>query len=262
MIFSRLDKMHRSSISFQYGIQTNVSFSEKFFVVHWTWLNLTWKLFSVRETFNYFRGILATQEKSERALRITTHAINLNSNNYSVWDYRRQILKAIKYDLQKELFFVDYLIKESPGNHLIWHHRRLIANSCLSFVNLQNELDLTEIVLKDYSKCYNAWEHRQWIIDTFKYSSSGLPRQELEFTKNLIQDDLRNNSAWNQRFFILKKLGTADFELIKQEIDFALDCLVKVLDNETAWTYLKGLLKHFGEKNLRQLQKVSGNLIS
>jgi protein farnesyltransferase/geranylgeranyltransferase type-1 subunit alpha len=204
-----------------------------------------------------FRAVLASGEKSERALNLTTHAINLNPNNYEVWDCRRKIIKAIKYDVQKELYYMDYLIRENPKNHLAWVHRRMVANTYLNFLELKGELSLTGSILNLEPKSYNAWEYRQWILNAFKFTTSGLVQDELDFTTKFIEEDVRNNSAWNQRFFIIKKYRSLEINYIRQEFLFALEKLQNVLDNESVWNYLRGILTSFGEKKLRQCDEVS-----
>ncbi|CAO1392382.1 unnamed protein product [Diamesa tonsa] len=206
------------------------------------------------EVFNYFRAVCAKEEYSERALKLTTHALRLNPHNYNVWDYRRKILKNIAYNAEKELYYVDFMIRETPKNSLAWEHRRKIANLNLSSCSVEIESELTEAILDKDPKSYCAWQHRQWIINTFKYTNSGLFSQELKFTDIKLTTDLRNNSAWNQRWFVVKQRGRVDFDLVKREFSYTLKKIRLALENESSWNYMRGLLMNFGEKNLRQYQ--------
>lgn len=112
------------------------------------------------------------------------------------------------------------------------HHRRVLVEW---LGDPSHELRLTEIVLAQDAKNYHAWQHRQWVLDTFK-----LFDQEMVFVERLLEEDLRNNSAWNQRYFVVSKTTGFTEEVINRELKFATDSLKKVCGNESAWNYLRG----------------------
>ena len=104
------------------------------------------------------------------------------------------------------------------------------------------------------AKNYHAWQHRQWVIQTY-----GLFDNELNFIESLLSTDIRNNSAWNQRFFVvtspknssLKPNGGGDLvlsgQVLDDEIKFVFEAILSVPGNESAWNYLRGLLDHAEE---------------
>lgn len=187
-----------------------------------------------KDVFDYFRAILKSQEKSERALNLTKDALELNSANYTVWQYRREILKALNKNLTDELQYVEEMIYCNPKNYQVWHHRRVIVER---FQHGEGELEVTEAVLKLDAKNYHAWQHRQWAIKTFKLFDS-----ELKFVDYLLEDDIRNNSVWNQRYFVI--LNTTGFteEVVAKEVEYTINKIKIITDNESAWNYLKGVL--------------------
>nr|CAG4647177.1 EOG090X08PK [Megafenestra aurita]SVE92480.1 EOG090X08PK [Megafenestra aurita] len=189
-----------------------------------------------KDIFNYFRAIVMNNEISERAFQLTTDALELNPANYTVWQYRRTILKELGSNLQKELLFVRRIIEDHPKNYQVWHHRRVLVEWSK---DPSSELRLTEIVLAQDAKNYHAWQHRQWVLDTFKLFTN-----ELEFVERLLEDDIRNNSAWNQRYFVVKQTTGFTEDTINRELIFTVSSLKKVCHNESAWNYLRGVLSH------------------
>ncbi|KAH8377043.1 hypothetical protein KR093_002940 [Drosophila rubida] len=189
-----------------------------------------------REVFDYMRAIIAKGEKSQRALDLTTEALNLNPANYTVWQYRRDILRELDADLQDELDYLDEVIRQNAKNYQVWHHRRVIVQmmNCAQW-----ELELTQNALDNdgNAKNYHAWQHRQWAIRTFN-----LYDDELEFVNRLISEDQRNNSAWNQRFFVLKHLGFTP-QVIERELLYTMNHIRVIKNNESAWNYLVGVLR-------------------
>ncbi|ALC38174.1 CG2976, partial [Drosophila busckii] len=202
-----------------------------------------------REVFDYVRAIIAKGEKSQRALDLTTEALRLNPANYTVWQYRRDILRAIDANLQDELDYLDEVIKQNAKNYQVWHHRRVIVEMLNSG---QWELELTENALDNDgdAKNYHAWQHRQWAIRTFN-----LYDDELEFVDRLICADQRNNSAWNQRFFVLKHFGFTP-EVIRRELAYAMDRIRVIKNNESAWNFIVGVLRQSESGKLNSYPEV------
>lgn len=65
-------------------------------------------------------------EASERALQLTAHLVYLNPANYSVWQYRAEVLMELSQAdgnqdrLRRELDFLDEFAKHNMKNYQIW----------------------------------------------------------------------------------------------------------------------------------------------
>jgi len=217
-----------------------------------------------RDVFDYFRAVVASGEKSKRVLALTADALKLNAANYTVWQYRRDVLQALNIPCQMgkdgvskefalEFKFCQDMIDQNQKNYQVWHHRKSIVSWTaglkedkvgvlltlteeLASLQLQ-ELNLTERLLSIDAKNYHVWQHRQWIISLF-----GTYKDEIGFVNFLIQDDVRNNSAWNQRFFVISNWKREDTEkLLNDEIDYTWDKILLAPSNESPWSYLQGL---------------------
>ncbi|CAL5073357.1 unnamed protein product [Urochloa decumbens] len=197
-----------------------------------------------REVMDYFRALYFAGERSPRALRLTSEAIELNPGNYTVWHFRRLILEALGSDLLEERDFVEKIAECNPKNYQIWHHKRWLAEKLGPGV-ANKEHEFTMKILAIDAKNYHAWSHRQWVLQTL-----GGWESELQYCNQLLEEDVFNNSAWNQRYLVITRsplLGGLTV-MRDSEVDYTIESIVANPQNESPWRYLKGLYK--GENNL------------
>ncbi|KAF0992272.1 hypothetical protein HZS_5190, partial [Henneguya salminicola] len=186
------------------------------------------------EAYSYFRAIFKSQEKSERALDITAAAILMNDANYTVWSYRREILKFLNSNISKEIEFVSEHIQENPKNYQMWYHRMVLVEWCGDF---SDELVFTAQQLAKDHKNYHAWQHRIWVLNQTNQWNT-----ELEHIENMLNLDILNNSAWHQRYQTISKTSGFSTDVINKEIDFVFNKINIVCNNESAWNYLLGII--------------------
>ncbi|WMV35630.1 hypothetical protein MTR67_029015 [Solanum verrucosum] len=205
------------------------------------------------ETMDYFRAIYVADERSTRALQLTSEAIQLNPGNYTVWQFRRVVLEALGVDLHEELKFVDCIAGENTKNYQIWHHRRWLAEK-LGVDAVTNELEFTKKIFSQDAKNYHAWSHRQWVLQAL-----GGWEEELAYCQKLLDDDIYNNSAWNQRYFVITRsplLGGL-VAMRELEVNYTVQTIRASPENESPWRYLRGLFKNDTQSLVQDSQVAS-----
>ncbi|KAJ3288203.1 hypothetical protein HK104_008278 [Borealophlyctis nickersoniae] len=190
---------------------------------------------------NYFRAIAQKNEKSERALELTSFIIDQNPAHYTIWHYRLMVLEHLKKDFRSELEFIDAVATEHPKSYQIWHHRQLVIER---LNDASEEIAFVDKMLRIDSKNYHAWSYRQWVVSAFSLWDGEIPDLD-----RLLDEDVRNNSAWNQRFFVLSRRpgGLGGDKGLAEEIEFVLKKIKLAPNNESPWNYLRGIVELAGK---------------
>ncbi|XP_061991167.1 protein farnesyltransferase/geranylgeranyltransferase type-1 subunit alpha [Rosa rugosa] len=190
-----------------------------------------------RETMDYFRALYKADERSLRALNLTSEAIQFNPGNYTVWHFRRLVLEALNHDLHDELALTEHIAQGNSKNYQLWHHRRWVAEK-LGTSATTEELRFTKNILSIDAKHYHAWSHRQWVLQAL-----GGWEDELDYCHQLLEEDIFNNSAWNQRYFVITRFLGGLKAMRESEVCYTLNAIVARPENESSWRYLRGLYK-------------------
>ncbi|KAG8857107.1 CAAX geranylgeranyltransferase alpha subunit [Serendipita sp. 411] len=201
-----------------------------------------------KDALDYFRGIVATEERSERVLELTERIIRMNPAHYSVWQYRYETLMALNSSLEKEIRLMDELALAHMKFYQVWHHRKLLM---MKHKRPLAELSFIAKVLAMDVKNYHTWAYRQWLLTYF--DDDELWRYELPFVDLLLKEDVRNNSAWHHRFFVVFDSGVRDGDedramVIRRELSYSKQKIALAPNNLSAWNYLRGVLNKTGTK--------------
>ncbi|KAI2792270.1 Protein farnesyltransferase/geranylgeranyltransferase type-1 subunit alpha [Penicillium oxalicum] len=218
------------------------------------------------EATSYLRAVMAANEMSERALKLTKDVISMNPAHYTVWTFRAKILFALDKDLLEELEWLNGVSLKYLKNYQIWHHRQVLTSSQKHFPTMPAKEPefLMEMFTQD-SKNYHVWTYRHWLVRHFKLWDS--PR-EIQDVETLIKADVYNNSAWNHRYMLRfgpradqpdagmvnagdsgtspedkGRLPVVDEDLVDAELKYAQKQILRAPENRSSWWYARGVLR-------------------
>ena len=115
---------------------------------------------------------------------------------------------------------------------------------------LQNDLQLTFVLLRKFPKCYWIWNHRNWLLSKSENlmgteAASKLWSGELQLINKMLQADSRNFHAWGYRRSVIDQLErlslastTADSKtasLAESEFEYTTKMIKTNLSNFSAW---------------------------
>ncbi|AEY95612.1 FACR094Cp [Eremothecium gossypii FDAG1] len=188
------------------------------------------------------RALMAADEVSARALALNSTALRMAPSDYTTWNHRYRLVKALygadAAKLNAELDWLDEFTLGNLKNYQIWSYRQALLRLHPE-PKLLRELPVLHMMLQEDAKNYHVWSYRKWAVLFF-----GDFRHELEYAAWMIEGDVYNNSAWAHRMFVLKST-TPSASDIQREVDYACANIELVPQNSSSWNYLRGLYDQF-----------------
>lgn len=218
----------------------------------------------------YLGGITKAFEKrssgvhDEEGLKITAQLLAANPDATTLWNFRREILLAMKGDDQEaweklltgEMTAVESCLMKNHKSYGAWHHR------CWVMQNLPSPPWIAEIALCDkYLKAdernFHCWDYRRFVVA----GSDHKPEDELKFSLQLIEHNLSNYSAWHYRSKLLPVVHPpppntphpiSENALI-EELQTVVEAVFTDPSDQSPWFFLRWLVNR-QEKTPRMLQ--------
>lgn len=176
---------------------------------------------------------MAEHEYTIETLKKISELLSSNPEYYTVWNYRRQVLryqfslaedssneaaKSIAQLIINDLHFLIPLLKSFPKCYWIWNYRLWLLDEARRLLPLsesrqmwQQELALVGKMLTLDSRNFHGWGYRRFVVETLKELGSieeatSMTRQEFEYAKKMIGANLSNFSAWHYRTKLIQSL--------------------------------------------------------
>ncbi|XP_042216666.1 geranylgeranyl transferase type-2 subunit alpha-like isoform X3 [Homarus americanus] len=217
----------------------------------------------------YLGGVTKAFEKrssgthDEEGLKITAQLLAANPDAATLWNFRREILLALKGDdesweklLTGELAMVESCLMKNHKSYGAWHHRFWVM---MNFPKppWKAELSLCDKYLKLDERNFHCWDYRRFVV----LGSNQQPEDELKFSQHLIEHNLSNYSAWHYRSKLLPLVHPppsntphpiSEGALIK-ELQTVVEAVFTDPSDQSPWFFLRWLVNR-QEKVPRMLQ--------
>lgn len=211
---------------------------------------------------------LIQQAKSERAsgsafsdktLNLTTTILDWNPENYTTWNFRREILGQLfeqKHDseirknlIDDDLRFLESCLRRFPKVYWIWNHRRWCLETHPT-PDWKRELGLVSKMLELDPRNFHGWHYRRYVVKNLEQSlGKSMLESEFEYTTKKINANFSNFSAWHHRAKLLPPLlverGMTDEErksFMRKELEYIKQAIYTDPDDQSSWIYHRWLI--------------------
>lgn len=200
----------------------------------------------------------------EEGLKITAQLLIVNPDVSTLWNFRREILLAMKGEDQEsweksltgEMTMVENCLMKNHKSYGAWHHRCWVMEN-FSSPPWTAELALCDKYLKVDERNFHCWDYRRFVVA----GSDQQPEDELKVSQHLIEHNLSNYSAWHYRSKLLPEVyppppntphPISEHALIK-ELKTVVEAVFTDPSDQSPWFFLRWLVNR-QEKTPRMLQ--------
>ena len=171
----------------------------------------------------------------------TSKLLQINPEYYTIWNYRRRILRtlfsaphsdnqsvdagglsleSIETLISDDLSFLLPLLRQYPKCYWIWNYRSWLLNESTRLLPKSasrklwyQELGLDSKMLSLDSRNFHGWGYRRSIVKALESKELGLQTKsetmtepEFQYTTKMIESNLSNFSAWHHRSKLIPRL--------------------------------------------------------
>ncbi|RMD40456.1 hypothetical protein DV735_g4662, partial [Chaetothyriales sp. CBS 134920] len=181
------------------------------------------------EAMSYVRALLATGERSERALALSEDVIDMSPSHYTIWAWRMECLRhlwgvGVGVDNNNQEGSVVELegddgdpptsTNPATGDELPQRSKNSKQESGILTTpeerikqGVERELDWLEGTSEQNLKNYQIWHHRQSLLTTYPRSlvtADFLYEREIPFITHILSFDAKNYHVWTYRQWLCR----------------------------------------------------------
>jgi geranylgeranyl transferase type-2 subunit alpha len=223
-----------------------------------------------------------SKQYNEENLELTEKAAALFTDNYTVWNYRREIIMEIVFNKpektieDKEKFIISELklllklLTKNQKSFPLWFHRQWCIVKGIELNGkafekedsiLKNELKLCAELLVQDGRNFHCWNYKAWLLELERENINKMFNEpekrekalremferEYNYTTQLISKDFSNYSTWYYRSKMLPYLFPDTMYLIsipkiKEELETLKQALYTEPKDQSCWNHHRWLV--------------------
>jgi hypothetical protein len=154
------------------------------------------------------------------------------------WNIRRRLVLSNTINLQEELQFVETLLRLKPKSEQLFRYRRwILKQEDRNEISINKELEICNRTAELHFINYASWLYRRWIIQYLNINID----DELDRNRSWLEKNISDSSGFSFRSYLLSRKDLNE-NLIEQELKLNENMLKFYFDRESLWIYRQTLI--------------------
>jgi hypothetical protein len=154
------------------------------------------------------------------------------------WNIRRRLVLSNRINLQEELQFVEILLRLKPKSEQLFRYRRwILKQEDRNEISINKELEICNRTAELHFINYASWLYRRWIIQYLNINID----DELDRNRSWLEKNICDSSGFSFRAYLLSRKDLNE-NLIEQEFKLNENMLKFYFDRESLWIYRQTLI--------------------